>query len=479
VYVRVLLVALVALATWSAQSQTCPSSCPTREEVILQKQLDATAAAGGGTVQLKPGIYYTCGPLILKSNVHLRGAGRGATIIRGSAKLNGKTVNNAFVAASIGTVGSNNVSISDLTIDHATCGRNANGIAFVPEGTTAANLESYDGVVPTNGLVERVEVLGAPGYHNYMIWNLRGQHMKILDNWVDGGSDSDGPQEGIESYGGYDVQIINNTVKNIGYAGINIGSAGLTDSETVGVIAINNYVTGCAVGVNVGTATGNGGQGNAHTHVRGNVITDMRQAGIDAHVAVDTRQRDLQLRDNTIRNVSGDGAAGIRLRASGGRIPGTAVVASTVEGNHIDRILGQNSFGILLLNYPDARIMNNTIINTQNEGIYAYESDDIEIVGNRIERAGTIAIGIYQGSTIGIQRFVVAGNKLINWSPLTSAIQVLGGRYGFIENNTFSRTDLNQPDPIIVDEQTCGVRVTENQLWYGLRWPGVSTAPCR
>jgi hypothetical protein len=158
-------------------SAQCPVSCPTADDLDIQAQLDAAAAAGGGIVQLEPRVYSTCATLIVGSNTHLRGAGRGATIIRGSANLSpSKFVGGIHAAATIASVGATNVTVSALTVDHSACQRNANGISLLP------NLDTE--TVTTNSMITEVEVIGSgnPSLHNYMIWNLRGQGIKILNN---------------------------------------------------------------------------------------------------------------------------------------------------------------------------------------------------------------------------------------------------------------------------------------------------------
>ena len=476
---KIVLLAAVLSIAGRSEAQPCPASCPTRDDVVLQKLIDAVAAAGGGTVQLKPTVYYTCKPLLLGSNVHLRGAGRGATIIRGSAGLQAPTIENAFVAASIATVGTDNTSISDLTVDHATCGRNANGIAFLPTGTVTGKNQIYDGRVPTNGLVERVQVLGAPGFHNYMIWNLKGQHMKITDNWVDGGSTGPSPQEGIESFGGHDVTIANNTVKNIGGAGINLGSAGISDSETLGIFVVNNFIANSGRGINLGTSSGNGGQSNSHTHMRGNVITNVWDAGINVGVATSTFERDLQIVGNTIRNINGTLVAGIRLTAQGASIiDSRAVVATTIDSNNIDNIKGTNSFGIYIAGYPNARVLNNTIVDTGNEAIYAHDTPDIEIVANRIERSGTMSIGLYAGADQAATRFSIERNKISDWRDPYHGILITGGRYGIVRDNVFTRKDTLRPRPVTVDAKTCSVTVSGDTVWHDASWVSPRTSKC-
>ncbi len=459
----------------------CPLSCPTADDIELQATLDTTAAAGGGVVHLEPRTYFTCTALIVGTNTHLRGAGRGVTIIRGSTNISGKVVDNSYVGASIGTVGTRNVTISDLTVDHATCARNANGIAFLP-GTQPGG--DYDGQESENGVVERVEVLGSPSYHSYMIWNLKGRHMKIVDNWVDGGAtDQQSPQEGIESFGGLDVLIANNTVRNIGYACLNVGSAGLPDSGTVGVTMTGNYLENCQIGVNLGTSLmGSEPMNQTHTKVIGNTIVAARFVGIDVAVVDGTMESDLIISNNTIRDISANAAIGIRMRASGGPIGPEAVVANTIAGNHIENIRGKNAHGIRLTGYHDVRVIDNTITGVDYGGVFALDSNDLEIVGNRIERVGTatanLAPIVLQSSVpSGFQRFVVENNLLRNWLGLATGILVLNGKQGTIRGNVFTRNDTAQPSPVIVTSGSCDVTVSGNVAWYLPAWAGGALVP--
>jgi parallel beta-helix repeat protein len=465
------------LVSFSLKAQLCPVSCPTSDDTLVQGLLDS-AAAGGGTVQLEPRVYNTCNALVIKSNVHLRGAGRGATIIRGSADITGAIVDNSFLGASVGAVGAHNVSVSDLTIDHASCSRNANGVAFIPAGVPGGGLQDYTGTVTTNGYIARVEVLGAPDFHSYMIWNLRGQHIKIVDNWIDGGATSFSTQEGIESFGGYDVIIGNNTVSNMGGACVNLGSAGIESSDTKGIFVENNYLSGCNVGVNLGTSNENGNQLNSNSHIRGNVIRDIRQTGIDISVAVSTNEINLDVSHNAIRNVTGTFAAGIMLRASGdGVLDPNAIVANTIDGNLIANVRGTNSHGIRLLSYPNARILNNTIVGTDYEGIFALDTNDTEIVANRVVDSGTVPVGVYGSAPDQSSRVVVDRNRIL-WSTPNAGILVLGVTTASVRDNVFSRKGAGAPSPIVVAVGACGVTVSGNLPWYPVNWLNVSSAAC-
>jgi len=448
-----LAIAALLLAPAPLQAQTCP----TASDVSIQQALDNAAAAGGGTVTLAAGVFETCQTLILRSNVHLQGAGRGATIIRGSATIIGKTVDGAYLGTTMGGAGVFNVSVSDLTIDHRTRGRNANGISFVPTGS------AYTGAVPMNVLVERVEVLGAAsGFHNYLIWNFKGQHVKIRDNWLDGGYDlpiaTATPQEGIESFGGADVLIAGNSVTAVGGACINAGSAGTPDSTTLGLTIDRNYLYGCNIGVNLGTSSDNGGQSNYESKITGNVILDATLYGIHVPIASQTVERNLDISGNMIRAVGpGPYAAGIRI----GALADATVSNVRVSGNTVDSVTGIHGQGIRIDGAPNVRVLDNTIVGTSGDALVGYLANDLELSRNRIERSG--GYGIYVGPVA--QRVVVDENLLADWAPISPAIVLERVSYGAIQRNLFRRSDSALP-ATIVDVGGCSVEMAGNQSLY-------------
>jgi parallel beta-helix repeat protein len=451
---------LLFASNLSAQCSICPAS----DGPAVQAALDATAAAGGGIVQLEPRVYSICVPLIVGSNTHLRGAMRGSTIIRAVNGYEGRDISNSYVSSLIGTVGTNNVTISDLTADIFTCNVHANVISLLPTSVTA---NAYDGTVVTNASVRRVEVLGAPGYHSYMIWNLRGQHIRFLNNWVDGNSTSaGGPQEGIESYGGVDVLIQGNTVKDIGSACVILGSGDIADSDTEGLRVVDNYLSGCTVGISLNASGVYNGESNAHTIIRGNVIVDSRDAGIDVPVTVGAYERDLQISGNTIRNVSASFGSGIRLRSNGAVIGSESVIGTVVTDNHVEGVTGAYSFGIYVSHYPGARVLNNTVIDTWSDGIRVYNSSDTEVVGNRISSAGNTAVGVYRTDSLTSERVIVERNRISDWSPLTSGVLVLGTSHGTVKDNVFIRSDTAVSSPVVVTAGSCGFTISGNVPWY-------------
>ena len=458
-----------------ALAQDCFPSSPTADDIAVQASLDATAAAGGGVVQLEPRVYVMTQPLVVGPNTHLRGAGRGATILRGAAFISNKVISGIPVQASISVVGSMNVTISDLTVDHKTCARPGNGVELLPSESI------HEGPVLSNALVERIEVFGSgdPADHAYMIWNFKGKHVKILNNWVDGGVNVDSSQEGIESFGGYDVLISGNTVKNIGTACINLGSADVANSETSGLTITNNYLTGCGIGINLGTSNAeNGPQSTEHVHLTGNTIVAVRKTGIDIVGYPGTTMRDITVIDNTIRDIDGTEVAGIKLRtANSAPLAPGVVIANTVSRNHIENIRGSNSHGIRITSYPNVRVLENTITGTDNGAIYSIFADDIEMSGNKIEDGGIYPIQMHGDAIAGFARFTIERN-IISWSSPTGAIHIVDGKVGTIKDNIMKRTDSAQPPPILVANGTCGVVISRNVPWYWMEWPGLAVPAC-
>lgn len=230
------------------------------DEPALQSALDEVARLGGGTVHLPSGIYGIAKPLILRSGVNLSGEGRGRSIVRPVVKSLGKTdeQTGTGVWAAIAIVAADGASISDLTVDLSFVGSDANGISLLPAGA------DFEGVPSTNCVVADAEVIGGGNYHAYMIWNLRGRGISIVRNVVDGGITipAESHQEGIESYGGRDVFIAWNVVRNVGNAALNFGSAGKADTGIEGLEVVGNEVSNSGVGLNLGTAMDEAGPQN-------------------------------------------------------------------------------------------------------------------------------------------------------------------------------------------------------------------------
>jgi parallel beta-helix repeat protein len=463
---------LIILAALGGGGLPAPAeACPTADDLEIAAAIAGAATAGGGRVELPARTFNTCQPIVLASNVHLRGAGRGATVIRPAASLVGPLA--GFGAAIVGSAVAN-VTVADLTLDQRTSNRVGNGIAFVPRNS------DFSGTISTNILVENTQVIGAPvvGGHQYMIWNMRGQHVKILNNWIDGGfmalPSTPTAQEGIESYGGYDVTVAGNTVEGIAGTCLNFGSAGHPNTRTVGLFIRDNYANRCGVGVNVGTANPADPQLNAHTLITGNIIVYAWIQGIIVLVAARTSEIDLYIAGNTIRNV---GPATLPFVADGivlGADTGVTTVATTIKDNRVYGVRGIG-FGIRLWNYPNARVLDNTVVDVGRDGIYTENSSDVEIRGNRVEATGLR--GIYVGAT-DAEGPAIRDNVILNWGAGAEGIRVEGGRNGVVQGNLFRRTDGMQPSPIGVTPTSCGITVSSNVAMYRAEVANISSVLC-
>jgi hypothetical protein len=292
------------------------------------------------------------------------------------------------------------------------------------------------------------------------------------------------PQEGIESYGGHDVLVVGNTVEGIAGTCLNFGSAGLPNTQTVGLFIRDNYAARCGCGLSIGTANPADPQINSHSIITGNIFVDSRDTGIRVVVAPGTSEQDLFIAGNTIQNVgpptAGGVADGILLFAdSGGQsIVATRTRATMVKDNRINNVRGLG-FGIRLWTYPNARILDNSIVSVEREGVYSESSRNLEIRGNRIVGAGLR--GIMAGSEYfwgeDIDSQIVADNVVVNWGSGSDGIRLNGARYGIVRNNVLRRSDSARPEPVVVWD-SCSVTVQGNVALYSGTVNNQSSAPC-
>lgn len=99
----------------------------------IQNAIDAVSLVGGGEVVLPAGVFVT-GPLVLKNRVVLRGAGRGATVLKLADGSNADLLTISADAALIGWRG--------ITFDGNAAG-NASGRCIVAEATGASDGSSF------------------------------------------------------------------------------------------------------------------------------------------------------------------------------------------------------------------------------------------------------------------------------------------------------------------------------------------------
>ncbi len=465
-------VAPTSAGTIQAKTMDLTSGC-TATGAQIQSALDSASAAGGGTVYLAPGVYCIDEPLIVGSSVYLVGAGIGSTILRGKAgSYTGKIVNGAGVWATVAAVAADGASIRGLTVDHATNGTYDNGIALLPDGS------GFSGTPCTRCVIEDVQVLGSANLHTYQIWNLRGQDIKILNNWVDGGVATYTPgssQEGIESFGGTGVLISGNTIRNVGDAGLNLGSAGVVqDSGITGVVAVDNYISHCNIGVNVGAAYDStvGSQEAVNTHIKDNVIRNTWTSGIYATTPSQSANRDLQITGNTVSGVGTATTSGFGIVCYGDptvAVTPSSAVMNVISDNNIDNAAGANGFGIVIVQYPNVRLLRNNISGSGHSGIYGFAANGCEISENMISSPGRSGI-LVVGSSL---RPTIRNNTIWQWATLAGAagISVQSAQAGVVQGNSFYFDNSTGVEPSAVRvEAACSLMtVAGNTLLFAPR----------
>lgn len=256
------------------------------DQVEINDAIVAANAAGGGIVRVLTGTYSTTGEITLLDNVHLRGSGMGASIIRAAS---GATGAEGLIIAR----GKTNTSVRGFTVDGATNDVTINGIVFGPQNhpTQTGARSSKFTVVENEVLVKKT--------HNYAIWSARGADGLIVFNHVDGGYTAadyaaiaaagtwaSQNQEGIELYGSVNVLVFGNTVENVGGGGIFLGS-NMTDDFSIlrDVRVLGNTVRACIRSIRiplvfVGDAN-NGNGGLDRVTIADNQISDAYYSGID------------------------------------------------------------------------------------------------------------------------------------------------------------------------------------------------------
>jgi hypothetical protein len=240
----------------------------TAEDEINQALADV-GAAGGGTVTLLDGTYSVGSNInITQSNITLQGEGSDKTIIQALA---GYPPNLGVIVQAYGV---SNFAIKDLTVDGLTNSAAADAIV-----TTQC----------TNGTISGCQVNIAQG-HEYGIWIVESTHVDVLNNYVDGGPKGAGtldpltapPQEGIETWSSGDMTISGNTITNMGFSGINLGSiptaqVGDIIGSNSNIQVLNNTVDNAGYGIHVGVA---GPREFSGIEIARNSLTNIKGLGI-------------------------------------------------------------------------------------------------------------------------------------------------------------------------------------------------------
>ena len=354
------------------------------DTIAIQQALDDAAARGGGRVYIPAGTYNVTNILSIGSFTQVTGAGMGLTTLRGGADAYlSKPFNGMWHYVTLGMIAATNSSIRDLTVDHWTNKSKNNGLGILADGV---------GTPSEHCVIERCEVIGYTS-HQYLIWNYKSNHSKVLFNQVRGMAvpNAASQQEGIEVYGGTDVLISGNTIIGVGQNGIYCSDDTYPDSTRSRIRITSNSVEGSFCGISVSFT----GVLASDILVSGNQITSC-PTGIKIIAATGSKVDGVQVLGNSVRGATD----AIWLYG----YPGLGARALSIKGNNLLNS-GLNVAAMSLTYFQGADITDNIITGSDGEGVRFVSSGDCRFYGNRISSMGTHAINIQDSSSI-----LISGN---------------------------------------------------------------------
>lgn len=393
----------------------------TDDTAAIQSALNAGGARGGGTVYFPGLTFYCANTLSVLSNTWVRGAGF-STILRGPAGArSGIQIGGVWCYAALGSIGTVGVRISDLTVDNATNSTTANGIVI---GGIGAITDDY--------VVERCQLLGFDA-HEYLIWSVGATQGKIRDNIIIGnaGAQSNNDQEGIEIYGGQDIECSGNTIIGCAARGIDISESTTDGTTPVNQIwAHHNYISGGVLGIFFSPVT------TAKDFIFSDniLLNQVKDAagqtgnGIACVAPATATVSGLQIRGNIIRGAQ---YTGITVN---GTAAGLAAEGTVIANNTIEDLAASTSIGILEEHWPGVTCEGNAIKNVSGIGIYFLAAANSTITNNDIGvgSAGTAIYGDANESNLAVSnnRLLYGGMGVIMTAGVTGV--VCGNAFQFI-----------------------------------------------
>lgn len=364
--------------------------------VAIQSALDA-AGATKGTVYVPPGTYLVSNSLVVPPGVILQGAGMNATVLRNpEGALPGVEVNGNIAYATIAMVGVSHSGVRDLAVDHATFGADTNGIVMIPGGPNGS------GAPTTYSFVERCRIEGADS-HQYLIWNMRGMHNVIRDNVVNGNvlGNTSSQQEGIELFGGEDVQVLNNRVSNVGSSGIYLTEdlALVPGTYFKNILVQGNVVTGGHRGISIPVAS----EVN-NLMVTNNTVTGQADRGLFFATSSSAKASNVLIHGNMFVAQRGNA-----LVINGQQSPHWLGVS--IQGNILSGEGGTVRPLCALIEVINVDLKLNSVTNGGATLCQIHSAKDVRIVGNSFHRTPNHALHI-----VDSERVFVSGNSFTDYS---------------------------------------------------------------
>lgn len=429
--------------------------CGAKEIKEIQRQIDEASAQGGGEVQLKGCVLTLEQPLVLKSGVHLKGAGTDKTVLRIKAKDDaGKSMNHNALKTE---QGAKNVKISDMTFDgdkqrrrdkiddphaHTVVLDHVDGFAITNVHVVNSASGSLVLFNSKNGVIKKSHIKNSGS--NGILGLQHTRDVKVVDNVIEGTDEQNGIffsyQEG-------------KSTSNI-------------------TIERNKVVDAADFGIEVGHIVAPGDEPHKNIVVRNNEVINSRNAGIAFRTVSDG-----VIENNTVvgyGQTGGYGGDGIfveggynvatnvqvvknevkqnELGGGGNAIYVTGIDGALVEGNTVEGSGGKGLFveasylGEKTRDFPDGRRMFNNIRISDNtfndnavQGIHVQgcHAKQIAIEGNVVkgnDAHGIQVANIEQGDGLSVANNEVSGNG-------ESGIEIYNQKDFYVRGNTIANNN--------------------------------------
>jgi len=455
----------------SVGTSTCQAS--NEDIALLQEEIDQTSAVGGGVVSMKACQYVITEPFVLKSNVHLKGAGFDKTTIMIESEFDDGTVNNNKVIVS--EQDSTNISITDLTVDGNKQERKSLindpyahtiDFAFV-DGFEINNIKILNAPSASimlynsqNGSVENSTILDSGSNGILALKDI--DNVTISNNVIDHTDHQNGIfisyQEGASSS---NVRIENNIVKYAGDFGIEVGhivpegheqhqNILVRNNEIISAtnagIAFRSVSEGVIEGNTISGYGKNGGYGADGIFIEGGFNTS-RNIKVENNEVNQT----FQSGDANAIYVTGiDGAEILGNKAENSRGNGIFVQASVLPDGIITADFNEGK-----RNYNDIHVKNNQFLNNKKSGIQFQGNNALEnsLEGNLIN--GNDEFGIQIANLNSGSGFLVSENQISNNEKESlsiykqNEIEIVNNDFNSSKSNAKSLSFVNVQDVLV------------------------------
>lgn len=408
---------------------------------------------GGGRVKIPAGTYKTTNTLLVHDNTTLEGDGRGASIIRSPNTVwAGKVVGGNTVYAGVALVGVSNSSVQRLTVDHQTdTGPAEHGIII------DWDLVSVDSHHCT---VVDCEVLFAASRGHYCIWSRKAHGTKILGNYVDGGTltnDNTTTQEGIEVYGGTDVLVEGNTVRNVGNNCLYCNPEPSFSGAAANIRFVNNFTELGQHGFHILP-----GSNITDLLFSGNQIRNAWNSGIEVDCAAGITLQGLKFEGNYVLG----GVSNVLLDNTGA---GT-LVDVLFDGNTFDSATSTGSGAMEVNNFHNTVYVNNAVLNPGSYGMRLINGDNIVVRGNRFQGSPKGALIVSEfGAGLSVSNVFVTDNDFLKFNAANAGeagVNVTGLANGVFARNRFSTDHPAVFAIYVVNSSSDRISFLDNYLEY-------------